>query len=217
MIRRVLRYIATLGSAGLLAVLVVLSPAIWPSDPDASLVLRNGQLVGETVGYVWQADPSTATIQVSASLVGLRAIPVTVSPDTRITDGDKEGAFGDLGKHRRVRVVYEARADGRLASSIELLHQGMPIARVMGEDEARSTPATGYWVEVGIFTDPDAAGALATRMLEHNLTVSIESLTLRGGDQRALRVQVGPFADESAARAAQQNLRAMGHQAHALW
>ncbi len=221
MIRRVFRYVATLGSAGLVGMAALLSPLIWPADPDSSLVLRNGQLVGEVVGYVWQADPNTATIQVSSSLIGLRAFPVTVNVDTRITDGEKEGAFGDLSKHRRVRLIYEARAHGRLASSIELLRPGGPASPETTTDVAiEPTPATGYWVEVGVFSDPEAAGVLATRLLEHNLAVSIESVSVRGSQQRVLRVlrvQVGPYAHESAARAAQQNLRAIGHQARALW
>lgn len=223
MILQVFRYFAVVGSAGLLAGLSVLvSPLIWPADPDSSLVIRNGRLVGEVVGYVWRSDPSTATIHVSASLVGLRAFPVRINAETRITDGDKEGAIGDLTQHRRVRLVYEALPHGRLASSVELLRQGPPATPAGTTDAAAGmlpTPAPGYWVEVGVFADveADAAGALATRLLEHNLTVAIESLTVRDSPHRVMRVQVGPFPDESAALAAQQNLRAFGHQARALW
>jgi hypothetical protein len=219
MIRRVLRYVAALASAGLLVGMgALLAPLFWPSDPDASLVVRNGQIVGEVVGYVWQADPNTATIHISSSLIGLRAFPVTVGAETRITDGDKEGAFGDLSKHARVRLIYEARDHGRLASSIELLRQGTSASPSATADEATASlpaPATGYWVEVGVFADAEAAGVLATRLLEYNLAVSIESVTVR--QHRVVRVQVGPFPNGSAARAAQQNLRAIGHQAHALW
>jgi SPOR domain len=221
MIRRVIRYFASLATAGVLAGLgAVLSPAIWPPDPDASLTPMNGQLVGETIGYVWAADPNTATIQISSSLVGLRAFPVRVTPDTRITDGDKEGAFGDLGKHMRVHVIYESGAHGRVASSIELLRSGAPATPAMvahtGPAATETVPTAGYWVELGTFADAEAAGTLVTRLLEHNLTVSVESVTTRGGRHRVLRVQVGPFPDEAAATAAQQNLRAIGYQAHAI-
>lgn len=189
-------------------------PQIWPPDPDASITLKDGQFVGETVGFVWAADPRTATIQVSSSLVGFRAVPVTISADTKITDGDKEGAFGDLGKYTRVRVVYEARQQGRLASSIELLRNGARDPRATTDvASGPRAPATGYWVDVGVFTDPEAAGALAARLLEHNLTVSLESVTLPGQQHSVVRVQVGPYPDEAAARAAQQNLRAIGYQA----
>jgi sporulation related protein len=216
MIRRVFRYVATLGSAGLLAVTgAFLSPLVWPADPDASLVIRDGRLVGEVVGYVWDADPGAATIQVSSSLIGLRAFPVTVNAKTRITAGDKEGAFGDLSKHTRVHLVYEVHADGRLASSIELLRQSTGSATT--PVVAAAMPVTEYWMEVGVFTDAEAAGVLATRLLEHNLAVSIDSLAVRGRRQRFLRVQVGPFPDESVARAAEQNLHASGYQARALW
>lgn len=100
----------------------LLSPLVWPTDPDASLAMRDGRLVGEVVGYVWHAGPNTTTIHVSSSLVGLRTFPVMVSAETRITDGDREGAFGDLRKHARVHLVYEAWPDGRLATSVTLLH-----------------------------------------------------------------------------------------------
>jgi hypothetical protein len=217
MIRPVIRYLATLGGVGLLAGLGALaSPLVWPADPDASLVIRNGHLVGEVVGYVWHADPGTATIEVSASPVGLRAIPVQVNADTRITEGAKEGAFGDLTKHTRVRLIYEAQATGRMASSIELLRQGSIVSSATRVDSSPRTEAD-YWVEVGIFTDLDAAAALATRLLEHNLTVSIESAVVPDHPHPVLRVQIGPFADEAAARAAQRNLRAGGYQARALW
>ena len=59
----------------------------------------------------------------------------------------------------------------------------------------------------------EAAGTLAARLLEHNLTVSLESVTLRGQEHPVVRVQVGPYPDEAAATAAQQNLRAIGYQA----
>ena len=216
MIRRVFRYVATL--AGLLLVTgTLLSPLVWPSDPDASLVIRDGRLVGEVVGYVWQVDPGTATIHVSSSLVGLRAVPVMVDAQTRITDGDKEGAFGDLSKHARVHLVYEADGDDRLASSITLLRQGAASATAAAVVASLPMPATGYWVEVGVFTDAEAAGTLVMRLLEHNLAVSIDSLAVRGRRQPFLRVQVGPFPNEATARAAEHNLRAGGHQARALW
>jgi hypothetical protein len=217
MVRPLLRYVVAVAALVLLVGAgFTLYPQIWPPDPDNSVTLKDGQFIGEAVGFVWATDPSTATIQVSASLVGFRAIPMTVSTQTRITDGAKEGAFGDLGKYTRVRVVYEAREDGRLAKSIELLRNGAPGGPAAAEVAARRAPAPGYWVEVGVFTDPEAAGALVARLLEHNLTVSLESVTLRGQQRPVLRVQVGPFADEAAATAAQQNLRAIGYQAHAI-
>lgn len=218
MIRRVKRHLAALGSAAVLVGIGALaSPLIWPAHPDASLVMRNGHLVGEVVGYVWHADPNTATIKVSASPVGLRAFPFMVDADTRITDGGKEGAFGDLTRHARVRLRYEPRPNGRMASSIEVLHQGTAGPPTPPRDERATHGTSGYWVEVGVFAGPDAAAALATRLLEHHLTVALESATLPRHQQPALRVQIGPFADGAAARAAQQILRASGYQARALW
>ena len=216
MIRRVARWLGALGGAGLLAATIVLMSAlIWPPDPDASLELKNGQLVAETIGYVWQTDANTGTIHVSSSLVGLRRTPVTVTAGTQITVGDKYGAFADLVRNVHVRVRYESHEHVRLASSIEVLGQGgvASAAAKNAPPRVEHTPAVGYWVAVGVFADPDTADGLMARLLEQNLAVSIEPATSRDGQHRVLRVQVGPFADEASAIAAQQNLRAIGYQA----
>jgi SPOR domain len=216
MIRPIVRCLAAVGGAGLLvAAVVLMSPLIWPPDPDASLELENGQLVGDTMGYVWQIDANTGTIQVSSSLFGLRRTPVTVTAGTQITVGDKYGAFADLARNAHVRVRYESHEHVRLASSIEVLGQDAVASAVTRNAPPRleHTPAVGYWVEVGVFADPDTADGLMARLLEQNLAVSIEPATSRDGQHRVLRVQVGPFGDEGSAITAQQNLRAIGYQA----
>jgi hypothetical protein len=49
--------------------------------------------------------------------------------------------------------------------------------------------------------------------MQDHLDVTLETVTSRDGEHRALRVQVGPFADEASAMAAQRSLRAIGYQA----
>lgn len=214
MLRRAVRYVATFGATGLVIVVaVVLAPLVWPPDPDASLVLRDGQLIGETVGYVWQTSADTGTVHVSASVLGLRTVPVTVTAGTRIVVGDKEGAFADLVRSTPVRVVYESCEHVRFARSIELLVQGADDAGDVTPPRIERTSATGFWVEMGTFADPAGADRLVTRLLEQNLMVSLEPATSPDGAHRVLRVQVGPYPDESSAVAAQQNLRAIGYQA----
>src|SRR5689334_18131105 len=111
MVRRIARHLATFGMTGvLIAGAVIIAPLVWPPNPDASLVLRNGQLMGEAVGYVRQTSADSGTVYVSASVVGLRAVPVTVTAGTRIDVAGKEGAFADLVRNTPVRVVYESRA-----------------------------------------------------------------------------------------------------------
>jgi hypothetical protein len=214
MVRRLARYLATFGMTGaLIAAAVILAPLVWPPDPDASLVLRNGQLMGETVGYVWQTSADSGTVYVSASVVGLRAIPVTVTAGTRIDVAGKEGAFADLARSTPVRVIYESRDHVRFASSIEVLVHGSGETIDTAEPRIEHATATGYWVEMGIFANPEAADRLVTRLLEQNLAVSIEAASSPDGEHRVLRVQVGPYADEAAAVAVQQNLRTIGYQA----
>ena len=215
MIRRIARGLAALGGAGMLAATIVLmSPLIWPPDPDA-FTRAQERSARRRIGYVWQTDADTGTIHVSSSLVGLRRTPVTVTAGTQITVGDKYGAFADLVRNAHVRVLYESHDHVRLASSIEVLAQGAVASAVTKNAPPRveHTPAVGYWVEVGVFADPDTADGLMARLLEQNLAVSIEPATSRDGRHRVLRVQVGPFADEASAIAAQQNLRAIGYQA----
>jgi hypothetical protein len=217
MIRRVLGYLAIAAGIGLLTSMVVtLPPLVWPPDPDASLTLREGQLVGEAVGYVWRTNAASGTIHVSASLVGLRAVPVTVTAGTTIHIGDKLGAFGDLNTNARVRVIYEVHEHVRLANSIEVLGRGGPMAETFGRDvepRVEHAPTVGFWIDVGVFADPDAADALVARLMRDEQSVSLETVTSRDGTHRVLRVQVGPFEDEAAALAAQRNLRRIGYQA----
>jgi len=197
----------------LIAGAVIIAPLVWPPNPDASLVLRNGQLMGEAVGYVRQTSADSGTVYVSASVVGLRAVPVTVTAGTRIDVAGKEGAFADLVRNTPVRVVYESRDGVRLASSIELLVQGSGETFDLAQPRIEHATATGYWVEVGVFAEPEAADRLMTHLLEQNLTVSIEPATSPDGEHRVLRVQIGPYDDEASAVAVQQNLRSVGYQA----
>jgi hypothetical protein len=215
---RVWRHLVILAGAGLVTVTgIMVFPLIWPPDPDSSLTLTNGQLVGETVGYIWQTDAESGTIYVSASLLGLRRLPVTVTAGTKITVGEKFGAFANLVHNAPVRIVYESHADVRLASSIKVLGPGELAAaleaRPATPPPVEHAPAVGYWLEVGLFADPKATDGLMARLLEQNLPVSIEPATSRDGRHSVLRVQVGPYADEAAAIIAQQNLSAIGYQA----
>ena len=56
-----------------------------------------------------------------------------------------------------------------------------------------------YWIQVGAFRTPEAAGELAARLLEQDLPVAIDSVA-RTWSHRELvlsRVRVGPFADRA--------------------
>ncbi len=64
--------------------------------------------------------------------------------------------------------------------------------------------ATSYWVQVGAFRNPDAAGRLASRLHERNLVLSY-------GPELRLRVRVGPFSDRAEALSKLFELRAKGY------
>lgn len=64
--------------------------------------------------------------------------------------------------------------------------------------------ATSYWVQVGAFRNPDAAGRLASRLHKQNLVLS-------HGPELLLRVRVGPFSDRAEALSKLFELRARGY------
>ena len=154
---RVWRTIRLVAGGGMVVVLgaaaMMLWPLLWPPDPDASVQLVNGRLIGETSGYVGRVDRTAQTVDISSSLVGWRPIVVVVNDQTAIMVQSRQGGFGDLLKDLPVRVSYEVVGDRRLAKSIE----------VVTEDGERSrAPASGKngSVTPGL-TSPSAVPALS--------------------------------------------------------
>ena len=111
------------------AAAMMLWPLLWPPDPDASVQLVNGRLIGETAGYVGHVDRTAQTVDVSSSLVGWRPIMVVVNDQTAIMVQNRQGGFGDLLKDLPVRVSYEVVGDRRLAKSIEVVTEDGERAR----------------------------------------------------------------------------------------
>jgi hypothetical protein len=108
--------LVVLGAAALM-----IWPLLWPPDPDASVQMVNGRLIGEATGYVGRIDRDTRTVDVSASLLGWRPIVLIVNETTSILVQNRQGGFGDLWKDMPVRVSYEVVGDARLARSIEVV------------------------------------------------------------------------------------------------
>ena len=134
---RVWRTIRLVAGGGIVVVLgaaaMMLWPLLWPADPDASVRLVDGRLIGEAAGYIGRVDRTTQTVDVSSSLVGWRPIIVVVNDQTTIMVQNRHGGFGDLLKDLPVRVSYEVVGGRRLAKSIE----------VVTEDGERTRAATG--------------------------------------------------------------------------
>ena len=106
------------------------------------------------------------------------------------------------------------------------------LSRADADPEKRSEPATtepeaarrspeaklavitsSYWIQVGAFRTPDAAGELAARLLEQDLPVAIDSVA-RTWNHRGLvlsRVRVGPFANRAELVSKLQFLQQGGH------
>ena len=130
---RVWRTIRLVAGGGMVVVLgaaaMMLWPLLWPPDPDASVQLVNGRLIGETSGYVGRVDRTAQTVDISSSLVGWRPIMVVVNDQTAIMVQNRQGGFGDLLKDLPVRVSYEVVGDRRLAKSIEVVTEDGERAR----------------------------------------------------------------------------------------
>ena len=132
------------------AAAMMLWPLLWPPDPDASVQLVDGRLIGETAGYVGRVDRTTQTVDVSSSLVGWRPIIVVVNDQTAIMVQNRHGGFGDLLKDLPVRVSYEVVGGRRLAKSIE----------VVTEDGLRARAAAGGTANGAVTPAPTSPAAV---------------------------------------------------------
>jgi len=169
---RVWRTIRLVAGGGMVVVLgaaaMMLWPLLWPPDPDASVQLVNGRLIGETSGYVGRVDRAAQTVDISSSLVGWRPIIVVVNDQTAITVQNRQGGFGDLLKDLPVRISYEVVGDRRLAKSIDVVTEDSERARAAAGGTATGvvTPAVPALPPVGAVTPsrpPADAPAQAAR------------------------------------------------------
>jgi hypothetical protein len=141
---RVWRTIRLVAGGGMVVVLgaaaMMLWPLLWPPDPDASVQLVNGRLVGETSGYVGRIDRSAQTVDISSSLVGWRPIVLVVNEQTAILVQNRQGGFGDLLKDLPVRVSYEVVGERRMAKSIEVVTEESERGRAANNGSAGNAP-----------------------------------------------------------------------------
>jgi hypothetical protein len=74
---------------------------------------------GVVEGYVWKAEEDSGTVRVASNPFGINAVPFTVTRDTRVVVGEREGGFGDLREGLSVRVLYERREEALVAICVE--------------------------------------------------------------------------------------------------
>ena len=119
--RPLIKLVAIAGALALVGgVALMLRPLVWAPDPDASVQLVDGRLIGETSGYVARVDREARTVDVSASLIGWRPVVLIVNQETVIKVHDRQGGLGDLWKDMPVRASYEVIGDTRVARSIQI-------------------------------------------------------------------------------------------------
>jgi hypothetical protein len=130
--------VMVLGAAALM-----LWPLLWPPDPDASVQLVSGHLIGETSGYVGRVNRDAQTVDVSSSLIGWRPIVLVINEQTSILVQNRQGGFGDLSKDLPVRVSYEIVGDRRLARSIEIVTEDRETTRATATSAAANGVVKG--------------------------------------------------------------------------
>lgn len=94
---------------------------------------------------------------------------------------------------------------GETLASVPRVSEREPSSLAALMAEARSAPADGYRIQLGVFGDPSNAIGLAHELNARGLAAGIQS-----------RVVLGPFADRDAAHKAQAALRAAGLEAGML-
>ncbi len=103
------------------------------------------------------------------------------------------------GAAARPPVVEEA------VASMPSARERQPASLAVLMTQARSAPADGYRIQLGVFGDPENAIGLAQELTARGLPAGIQS-----------RVVLGPFADRDAAHKAQAVLSAAGVEAGML-
>ena len=85
----------------------------------------------------------------------------------------------------------------------------VPVATTpAAETPAAETPETGYFVQIGVFSNKASADRLARELRQKKFTVVVAQLD---GAKPLHRVRVGPAADRKAAEALAKRLAAAGH------
>jgi hypothetical protein len=126
------RRLTMLWGAVLGAVVLVLGPGkhVLPARNGTSAVERMlwslgavpaDGAQGDIRGTVIATERPTGRIEVGAGVLGLLSIPFTVTADTLIVVGDKEGGFGDILESTNVIVTYEVRRRIPEATRVEIV------------------------------------------------------------------------------------------------
>src|SRR5918996_3057882 len=134
------------GGMAIATVLVVTAMVSWSllraSDPDASLPLPEGHVLGDMTGQVGEVNRDAQTVDISETPPGLRPVTLVVTDDTSITVHGKQGGLGDLGKDMPVRVFYEVRDEVMYATSIQVVTEDAQASQPTVSDRvaAETTP-----------------------------------------------------------------------------
>jgi DedD protein len=83
-----------------------------------------------------------------------------------------------------------------------------PVAAVTPASKPVAAPETGYFVQIGVFSNPASANRLATELRKKKFAVVVTKID---GAKPLHRVRVGPEPDRKAAEALAKRLASAGH------
>lgn len=83
-----------------------------------------------------------------------------------------------------------------------------PVAAVTPASKSVAAPETGYFVQIGVFSNPASANRLATELRKKKFAVVVTKID---GAKPLHRVRVGPEPDRKAAEALAKRLASAGH------
>jgi hypothetical protein len=117
---------------------------------------RGDKVMGIVEGHLRSTDVPTRTVRITAGFLGLDSLSLQITTDTVIGVNGKLGGFGDLDRGQLVRVAYEVASDRRVASRVEVLHEGSTTALTATPSWALSedTPADRPTSDAGVTTPP---------------------------------------------------------------
>ena len=128
---------------------------------------QGDKMIGGIQGLVKATDSPASTVRISAGFLGLRSLPVAVTPETEIAVNGKFGGFGDLDRGQRVRVTYEVHPDRLVAARVEVLDRSSdpPDARVPDEQTSEAmVPSLVPSVAPSTSVPPGATTSSSTRI-----------------------------------------------------
>lgn len=178
---------------GLLA--IVFLPMIFDREPK-----RAGQAI-KTQDISVQVPSKEGQAPLAVPAVTPAVVPAT--PPPVVIDVPKVAVAPEADKPAAVTVPPPVK------EAVKVVAKPIVKAEKPAKAEAKPTTGnTGFFVQLGVFSDADNAKQIVAKMKEAKLTVHTENIPIKSGN--ATRVRVGPYATRDKADAALAQVKLAG-------